>query len=242
MQGLIPYETLRSFAYSNDALIQGPIRGIVLEFFGLNNTQMLNEDPEAARMYARKGIAYVVPYCNPWSWMNRQAVRFTDEIVHALMARYELPETIPIVSTGGSMGGLAALVYMRYASVTPCACVANCPVCDLPYHYTERPDLPRTLVSAFGEYECGLDEAMRQHSPLHLADVLPDAKYHIFHCLGDHLVNIRMHSSRLVEALSRTREVTFDVVNSDDHCYLPGDMRTKYTLYILSAIEENSRA
>jgi hypothetical protein len=238
MKEWITYETLRLFAYSNDHLIQGPIRGIALEFFGLNAVQMIKEDPDVARMYAERGVAFVIPYCNPWAWMNRQAVRYTDEVVRALMARYGLPDSTPVVSTGGSMGGLAALVYMRYASLTPCACVTNCPVCDLPYHYTERPDLPRTLVSAFGEYECGLEEALRRHSPLHLADSLPKAKYHLFHCAADPLVNKGMHSDRLAAALSGEHDVTYDVVDSNEHCKLPEDMLKKYRGYILSAIDE----
>ena len=61
-------------------------------------------------------------------------------------------------------------VYTRYAAVTPVACVANCPVCDLPYHYTERPDLPRTLYSAFGDSDSEtLGDAMKKASPYHLA-------------------------------------------------------------------------
>jgi len=33
MKKVITYETLRNFAYSNDRLIMGKIRGIVVEFF-----------------------------------------------------------------------------------------------------------------------------------------------------------------------------------------------------------------
>ena len=170
MEKIMTYETLRSFAYSNDRLIQGEIKGIVLNFYGLGGATIHNTDPGDAIEYAEKGILYVMPYYNPWCWMNRQAVAYTDEIISVLCQKYNLDASVKIVSTGGSMGGLSALVYCVYARLTPCACVTNCPVCDLPYHFTERPDLPRTLYSAFGEYEGDLQTALRSCSPLHLTD------------------------------------------------------------------------
>ena len=113
--------------------------------------------------------------------MNRHTVDYTDELIDVLFREYDLPENLPIVSTGLSRGGLSALVYTAYAKRTPVACVANCPVCDLPYHYTERPDLPRTLYSAFGTYTGTLDEAMRSASPMHIVDKLPvSTAYYVF--------------------------------------------------------------
>ena len=46
MKGIITYENLRSFAYSNDALIKGRARGVILNFMGLNCNNMYSEDPE----------------------------------------------------------------------------------------------------------------------------------------------------------------------------------------------------
>ena len=68
-----------------------------------------------------------------------------DTTVKSILPQFE---NIPVVSTGGSMGGQSALVYCAYSKRTPVACVANCPVCDTVFHFTERPDLPRTLYSA----------------------------------------------------------------------------------------------
>ena len=108
---------------------------------------------------------------------------YTEELLAALRIHYGLPKSLPTVAMGGSMGGLCALVYTRYARNTPVACVVNCPVCDLPFHYTERPDLPRTLYSAFMEDGADtLEEALRAHSPLHLAAELPDIPYTLFNC------------------------------------------------------------
>ncbi len=236
MKKVITYETLRYFGYSNDRICVPPIRGIVLDFFGLGGQDMFMEDIPRGVELAQKGMILLVPYNNPWAWMNPQAVQYTDELVDVLLDRYHLPEDLPVVSSGGSMGGLSSLVYARYAKRTPVACVANCPVCDLPYHYTERPDLPRTLYSAF--FNSGadnLEEAMKAASPLHLAPDMPDIPYTIFHCEEDAAVNIHKHSQRFVKAM-KGRRVEYYTVPGRNHCDLTEEMRALYDCRIEQAI------
>lgn len=234
MEKIITYENLRSFAYSNDRLIKAEVKGIVVNFPGLGGMPMFNTDSGEAREFAEKGIIYVTVYYNPWSWMNRQAVAYTDEVISVLCRKYGLGEDAKIVSVGGSMGGLAALVYCAYAKITPCACVANCPVCDLPYHFTERPDLPRTIYSAFGEYACDLQTAMRSCSPLHLAEKMPDISYTVFHCTHDRAVNMEKHSVPFVEAMKKDHRIDFHVVPLHDHCDLSPEASLEYIRSILA--------
>ena len=236
MEKIITYETLRNFAYSNDRDIQGEIKGIVLTFFGLGGTMMFNDDLEEARVFTEHGIIYVLPYYNPWSWMNRQAVRYVDEIIEVLCEKYAIdPKTVKIASTGPSMGGLCAIVYSAYARITPCACIANCPVCDLPYHFTERPDLPRTLYSAFGEYEESLEDAMKTASPVHITDRLPDIPYTLFHCDADQAVNMEKHALPFVAEMEKSHRISFTVVPGRGHCDL-GEMGGHYVQAILKSI------
>jgi len=232
----ISYENLRNFAYSNDRLCAAPIKGIVLSFFGLGGQDMFGGDTEQGEELARRGIALLIPYTNPWCWMNRQAVQFTDKLVTVLTEKYTLPDTLPIVSSGGSMGGLSALVYARYAARTPAACVVNCPVCDLAFHYTERPDLPRTIHSAFSAYPESLEDAIRTASPLHLADEMPDIPYYLFHCDEDTAVGRADHSDRFADAMRRHRRVTYHTVPGRGHCDLTEDMRRLYNDYIINSI------
>lgn len=237
MEKIITYENLERFAYVSDAICEKPIKGIVINFFGLGEQTMFGEDPDVAEEYAKDGILFVVPYTNPWAWMNKQATAFTDEILDVIIEKYNLPESIPIVSTGGSMGGMAALTYMRYAKRTPVACVANCPVCDVPFHYTERPDLPRTLYSAFFTEEGTLDDILKRFSPYHLAAEMPDVKYHIFHCDKDGAVNINKHSDKFVAAMKENgRSITYDIVNDRDHCQLTDEAWVLYKKYICDSI------
>lgn len=238
MQPIITYETLRNFAYSNDRIVKQPIKGIVLSFFGLNSSTMYDEDTPEGIFYAERGILYVVPYNNPWAWMNRQAVAYTDEVLDVLTERYGLAGDLPIVSTGGSMGGLSALVYTRYAKRTPVACVANCPVCDLVYHYGERPDLPRTLYSAFYAYDGEIEQALRTASPLHLVPEMPKVPYHIFHCDQDQAVNLHEHSEKFVSAMKELgHSVTFTIVEGRGHCDLPEDRKQQFLQSCVDAVE-----
>lgn len=237
MKKVITPETLRRFAYCNDGVCVKPVRGIVIAFFGLGNVSMFEEDTEDGRFYGEHGLLFLVPYQNPWGWMNRRTVAFVDELIDVLFEKFSLPEDTPVISTGLSMGGLSALVYTARAGRTPAACVANCPVCDLPYHYTERPDLPRTLYSAFGDCDADtLEEAMARSSPLHLADQMPfGTDYTIFHCEEDMAVNKQKHSDRFVARMRPAHRVTYYAVPGRGHCDLSDEMRALYRDCVLNA-------
>jgi len=239
MEKIITLENLRNFAYCNNHICKKPIRGIVIFFVGLGGMNTFDENTEDGRKYAEDGILYLWPYINPWAWMNRQTVSLVDEMVDVLMEAYGLPETTPIISTGGSMGGQCALVYTSQAKRTPAACVANCPVCDLSYHYTERPDLPRTLYSAFGQYEGTMEEALESASPLHLVEKMPtSASYYIFHCEEDEAVNKQLHSDRFVEKMKAEHTVSYFAVPGRGHCDLGEEMGKKYRECIMKAINK----
>lgn len=240
MESLINIHNIKNFAYVNDDICKMPVSGIVISFFGLGGMDMYSKDTAEGEFYARRGILYVVPYNNPWAWMNRQAVAYTDEIIDVLMEKYSPECDLPIVSTGGSMGGQSALIYTAYAKRKPVACVANCPVCDVVFHYTERPDLPRTLYSALFNEQGSLDEALMSISPIHIIDKMPRSEYHIFHCDRDMTVNIDAHSRKFVAGLrEKNFNCTFDVVPGRGHCDLTEDMVQQFTEYAVNAIEKN---
>jgi len=239
MEKIMNYENLRSFTYANDTICKKPIKGIVISFFGLGGATMYDNDFAEGEFYAEKGILYVVPYNNPWAWMNNQAVKYTDEIIDVLIEKYNLDDNIPVVSTGGSMGGQSALVYTAKAKRTPVACVANCPVCDVVYHFTERKDLPRTLYSSLFNEEGTLEDALKRISPLHLIDKMPKVKYHIFHCDEDMAVNIDAHSKKLIAEFDKRKyDFTFDVIERRGHCNLTLEMKRKFAEYVINAVEQ----
>lgn len=245
----ITYDKLDLFAYTNLAHIKGEIKGIAVAFRGLGAANMLSDNTaiealrptvERARRLAEAGIVFFVPYLNPWNWMNAEAVETTDAIISAIISEHKLGEDTPIISTGGSMGGMCALTYMVYAKRTPSACIVNCPVCDVPFHFTERPDLPRTFYSAYRSSGMTLDEALAAHSPLHLADRLPEADYYIFHCECDRAVNIDAHSRKLVAALDGRIPVQFVTIPGRGHCDLTPEAAELYERHILDSAEKKS--
>ena len=203
-----------------DQLVTGPISGVVLCFHGLGGAALKEgPDPFDEEIAALGGLA-VFPYYGPWSWMNREARAFVDDLVEAIYRRYDLdPARVPLVLTGGSMGGYSALLYARYTRHQPVACFANCPVTDLAYHFSERPDLPRTIYHALGHYEGAWPELLAEHSPLRQVAGLPDIDYLIVHGEADPAVAKSAHSDPLVAAMrARARRVEYLEVPGMGHC------------------------
>ena len=239
MERIITMENIRKFAYVSDAVCQKPIRGIVVFFFGLGGDDMYDEEAADGIMFGREGILYVVPYNNPWAWMNRQAVAYTDEILDVLFEAYNLPADTPVVAMGGSMGGHGALIYTKYSKRTPVLCDVNCPVCDMVYHFTERKDLPRTIYSSLFNEEGTLEDALKRVSPYHLAEELPKVKYMIFHCDEDGAVNLEKHSGRFVERMREVgHDISLDIVHGRGHCDLSSEMWEKYEQACITAVNE----
>lgn len=238
MNKIINKDNIRQFAYINDTICQKPIRGIVLTFNGLSFNQMFwNDSDEISQLFAKKGILQVIPYYNPWSWMNDITVQFVDELVEVVMEKYQLSKNIPIVSTGRSMGGLSAIIYSLRAKQTPIACITNCPVCDLEYHSTERNDVIRTLYSAYGHYSCSIEEAIKNTSPLHLINQLPKITYHIFHCEEDQAVNKQKHSDIFVEKMiEKGFDIHYYSVPNRGHCDLTVEANQHYHQLMIDTI------
>lgn len=229
------------FAYLEPPKGGVPAHGIVVDFHGLGGGTSMPASMPAGLAYAECGALYVYPYYGPWSWMNDVAVRYCDSVLKAAAERFRLPDDAPVVATGGSMGGLSALVFARYTRMNIVACAANCPVCDLPYHYTERPDLPRTLHAAFGHYACPLQAAIKSASPLHLAPSMPDIPYYIVHGDADTAVKKAMHSDKLVVEMRRLGcDVTYDEVRGMAHCALPPENEAALRSFVLKNLRAHA--
>ena len=131
----------------------------------------------------------------------------------------------------------SALTYMVYARHTPVACIANCPVCDLPFHYTERDDLPRTLYSAFYHEKGSINEVLLSASPIHLIEKMPEADYIIFHCEKDLAVNKENHSDLFVAGMrEQGHRVIYHTVPERGHCDLSENMWALYNDYAVNAV------
>lgn len=214
-------ESVELYAYTNHHLLEGTPKAILLIFHGLNLFQLREEPSDLEKLAAGRGVLTIYPYYGPWCWMNRDSLRFVEDVVDAAIARSNLPDDIPVITLGGSMGGFSSLNYALYGKRTPKACFADCPVTDLPYHATERPDVPRTVYLAYAGYDYSLTEALLYHSPMHHIAELPRIPYHVLHGAADIKVNPALHSERFVEAMKAAgHQITYTKVPEMQHCRL----------------------
>jgi dipeptidyl aminopeptidase/acylaminoacyl peptidase len=191
-------------AFMGNAFVKGKIRAVVLRFHGLGGVSLKSGLELDELELAGAGGLIVFPYYGPWSWMNRGARELTDRVVELTYRDNELADSVPLIITGGSMGGHAALNYARYSKRKPAAVVCNCPVTDPRFHSTERPDLPRTFINAYGLDGISMDAAFTENSPLEQAEHMPKVPYFIIHGDDDKSVNKAAHSDKFVSRMRET--------------------------------------
>lgn len=212
-------KVIKEIAWVGAEYVRGKIRGVVLSFHGLGGGGLKNGPGTEELEWGRNGGLVVHPYYGPWAWMNRQARAMVDELVDAIYEAHGLPQRAPLICTGGSMGGQASLLYTRYAKRRVSACLANCPVCDMKYHFRERLDLPPTIRHAFLGYPGSLDSLLAEHSPLHQVAAMPDIPYRIIHGDRDKAVSKRHHSDKMVAAMHKRKlNVEYVEVPGMGHC------------------------
>lgn len=234
----ITVDNIDLFTYTNAKEIKGEIKAILFDFHGLGSTELKKNSSDFDLRMAENNILVIFPFYGPWSWMNSTAVKYVDTILEVVAEKYKLDlDKIKIISCGGSMGGLSALVYSKYAKRTPCACFAYCPVCDLKYHMFEREDLPRTIYLAFMDSPDGLEKAIENNSPYHIAKDMPNIPYVILHGDHDSAVNKGIHSDRFVEQMRKYgKDVTYIEVPGMEHCYFGGHEKER-ELFLSKIIE-----
>ena len=189
--------------WSNRQYISGKIRAVVVSFHGLN-ARWRDEASSLELALAEENILVIAPYYGPWSWMNRAARKFVDELLDKVYEDLG-DEKIPLIAAGGSMGGCAALLFCRYGKRHPAGCCVCWPVCNTEAHFYERPDLPPTFHSAFCGYPEPLEELLKEHSPLHQVDFMPDIPYLFIHGCNDNRVSKQVHSDAMVEAMRKRK-------------------------------------
>jgi len=111
--------------------------------------------------------------------MNRGAVRICDLIVDALRTKYGLGDDSPLIVSGGSMGGLGALIYAADSRHRVTGCVSACPRIDASPTAFTQPWQLRGIVSAIAAYDMPLEDALHTISPRHRLKDMPSIPYFI---------------------------------------------------------------
>lgn len=213
MKEYINAETIRYYAKTNERFLRR-VKGVCLEFPGLGGGSCLggtddlgDYDTDFAVRAAEAGVLLAYVYTGPWSWMNIGAVRIADAVVDAILEKYRLSD-VPIVVSGGSMGGLGALIYAASSRHAITACAAACPCCDALDRYDAADEFRKTFVSAVAGYDCPtLTDALKTISPMHRLDDMPHIPYFIANCCEDEV----FPDAQLEDYVARLREKGHDV-------------------------------
>lgn len=228
------------FCNTNAALLQKPVRAIVLEFPGLGGGSCIGGSMERgdytilhAAPLAAEGVLLAYTFPGPWNWMNPGAVRYTDLLVDALREKYGLAADSPLVAVGGSMGGLGALMYTVNSRHTVTACAAACPCIDVPRAYAAKPDYPRTFLSAVCTMELPLEEGLRRISPLHNTERFPDIPYLLMCDLADEVFHEPEFDAFAAALRKRAADVTCHKLPGCRHGEFTPEERRDFEAFLL---------
>ena len=239
MERIMTYETIRSFAYVNDRVVKKPIKGVVVNFIGLGGDEMYGSDKDGDTFFCEHGILYVHPYNNPWNWMNKQAVEYTNEVLDIVHKKYSALAQLPMAITGLSMGGCDGMLYALRGKYKPSVAVLNCPACDLEYQFRKVDLFQRIFYSAFWHEEGTIEEIFRRQSPICLADQLPFIDYVFYHSETDEILDKHAHSDAMVAKLRQLgHKVTYHEFTGCAHANLPEGGEDQLRRHLLDAFTD----
>lgn len=234
------------FCNSNETLLKEKPHGVVVEFPGLDGGSCLGgkQDlgaytnswsgyPEAT---AAAGLVHVYLMPGPWSWMNPGAVRTADLVVDAVRAKFCLPEDSPLIASGGSMGGLGALVFAAKSRHRVTACAAACPCFDVLVLYHCKADFARTYVSAIAALtDRPLVEGLKCISPQHLLVDMPDIPYLIVCDCADRLFPAGGMDDYVGRLRRRVSSVEYVRLAGKEHGEFTPECRARFHEFVCAA-------
>ncbi len=170
---------LSDYAFVNEDTLARPLRAVCVCFHGYSDATTYEKSPTIARILGEQGIAWVFPYYSVWAWMSRNSREFNEQVLDAAYDRLGADESIPLIVSGGSMGGMTALNYLVYGKRTAIGCALNCAVTDLNRLFTDSPFFRKSILSAHITEEGPLDAVLSRYSPVAFAASLPSIPYYL---------------------------------------------------------------
>lgn len=233
------------YCNSNESLLKCRPEAVVLEFPGLGGNSCLGGvmdmgeyTGEYASELAENGMLLLYMFPGPWSWMNEGSVRITDLVLDAVYDKFGLDCNVPVIPTGGSMGGQGAIIFAaesRYRERIR-GIAAACPCYDVPEAVFKLDIFPRTFISAVAGYGCSLDNALKKISPVHRINELLKVPYYIVCDEADELFDAD-GMQKFASALSgKGAGVTVDVLPGLGHGGFTPDARKRFTEFIINLI------
>lgn len=240
------YKDINYFTRNNLNYIEGDIKGIVMEFPGLGGSSCLGGlvsmgeyNTGWAQNCGKNGILVMYMYCGPWSWGNKGVVRMADLVIDALKEHFDLPDDIPVVSTGGSMGGIGALNFTHGSRHNIVACMAACPCYDILGEYTSfnvNPSFPRTYITAVYNYDMTLTDALKSITPCENIETMPKVPYYIVCNENDECFDDEGMKKFAKDMEDAGHNVTFKFLPGTTHGQFTDEERVSYTSFIEKSI------
>lgn len=243
---LFTFENLSYFTRNNINHIEGEIKGIVMEFPGLGGSSCLGGlvnmgeyKTEFALRCAKQGILVMYMYCGPWSWGNKGVVRIADLVIDALKKHYDLPDDIPVVSTGGSMGGIGALNFTIGSRHNVVSCMTACPCYDIIGKYSSysvNPNFPRTFLAAVYNYDLSLADALKSITPCENIEAMPKVPYYIVCNENDECFDDDGMKEFAKDMETAGLEVTLKYLPDTKHGEFTDEERASYQSFIIKSV------
>ncbi len=217
--GYLNARNILDYAFINLDTVQKPIRGVVMNCHGMDDETVYDSSPRPGVDLGNEGVLYIFPYYGPWAWCNDQTVFFLNEILDAVWEMLRLPEDLPYVLVGGSMGGLTAMLYSMYGNRRPLAVGCNCPVCDLAAVFEASPQMRRSIYSAYVGSGLPFEEELDRHNPILQTSRLPDIPYLIVSGSMDVVISEEGQIGPFQQAMLQAgKRATFMRVPGMGHC------------------------
>lgn len=212
MERFITAKNIEDFCITNERCLKNGVNGIkklAVEFPGFDGNSCLSgnfNNIELNNGFAQAlgdaNILLIYVFTGPWNWMRDVSVKTVDDIIGSVKEKYKLPENIEIVLTGGSMGGLGALMYAANGKYKASACAVSCPVCDLFAVSKFSHFFAASVYFACAHYNCDYDTAVKDLSPLYRVKDFPKIKYFVLWCDKDDVIYPNENAIPLIEKMT----------------------------------------
>ena len=233
-------DNLYDYAFLNEDTLQKPVKGVCIYFHGFTDGTRYNESPFLGAELGAKGIAWVFPYHSVWAWMSQTSQQFCEQVIDAVYEKLGIDESIPLVVTGGSMGGMTALNYLLHGKRKAIACAANCPVLSVKGYFEAAREARAAILSAHIEKQGELTEILTELSPIYITEKLPKIPYFLVFGKNDPSPAINEHIEELKEKLSKNGiDYKVEVREEMAHCNMNDfpDTRGRFIEFILKAFK-----
>ncbi len=211
-------DNLSDYAFLNTDTLKLPLKGICVCFHGYTDDTMFEKSNALAKALGEKGIAWVFPYYSVWGWLGSNALEFCEQVIDAVYDKLNAPDDTPFISSGGSMGGLTALMYCVLGKRKAVRCAADCPVTDMHKIFVDNYTMRRAILSAHIEKQGNLEDILKEYSPVYRVNDMPKIPYFLLFGEKDKYITENHYPPLFEKMCSAGHNVKLHIEEGMGHC------------------------